>query len=355
MNRFEHGGGVLQLARELGRPLEAILDFSASINPLGMPPTVRTAVVTALDEAVHYPESDAATLVAALAQHHHLPAAHLLAGNGSTPLFYHFARTLRPHHALVVCPAFSEYERSLAQAGAEVEEFYLDPRQDFRLDPAELLHRVTPRTDLVFLANPGNPSGAPIAPETILTLAHALREQAVLAVDEAFVDFAPQLSVLGRVPEFGNLYVFRSLTKFYAIPGLRAGYLAGPAAGIARLAAIAEPWALSTPARAAAIACLSATDYRDQTLAVVPQLRASLAAGLERLGLSVCPSVANYLLVRLPEEAGLAVTLRLRREGILIRPCANFPPLDDRYLRVAVRTADENARLLAMLEQVLQG
>lgn len=355
MKRFAHGGNVFQIARELGLDPMAILDFSASINPLGMPAGVRRTALAALDQAVHYPEIDAASLVAALAAHLGLPAGNLLPGSGSTELLYLFPRVFRPRRALLVTPAFSEYERSLQQAGVAIDFFPLSPDDGFRFDAGSLLRRLTPQTDLVLLTNPGNPSGAGIEPAVIEEIARAVREQAVVGVDEAFVDFAPHLSIIDRVPEHANLYVLRSLTKFYAIPGLRAGYLAGPERGIARLAAARPPWPFSTVAQAAAEACLREEAYRQQTLQLIPVLRRLLAEGLAALGLTVFPSVANYLLVRL-EEAGQTaaeVAAALRGRGMLIRDCANFPPLDARFFRVAVRTAEENAKLLAALREVL--
>lgn len=349
MSRYRHGGGIHQAAAELQRPAAELLDFSASINPLGMPLTVRAAAAAALDEAIHYPEIHAESLVAALASHHHLDPRHLLAGNGSTPLFALLARTLRPRRALVVRPAFSEYQRALEIAGSEIDTFDLAPENDFALDVAQLLHQITPETDLLLIANPGNPSGARIEGATLLTLAQALREQAIVAVDEAFIDFSPDTSILQSVTTQPNLYIFRSMTKFYAIPGLRIGYLAGPINGIFRLQAESEPWALSTVAIAAAKAALTATAYNEESLRLIPQLRAQLAAGLRHLGLHVYPSAANYLLLRLPAACADDVVLRLRQEGILLRSCSNFPPLDAHYLRVAVRTAAENERLIAAL------
>lgn len=351
----EHGGGVARAARELGVPVSEIVDFSASINPLGIPEGVLAASREALGEAMHYPEIDAASLAEALAAHHGLPAAHMLPGSGSTELIYLFPRVLRPRRALLVTPAFSEYERSLVQAGTQIDVFPLRAEEQFRLDPERLMRAVDPATDLVMLANPGNPTGAGIDPEMIEQIARAVREQALVAVDEAFVDFCPERSVLGRVPDHGNLYVFRSLTKFYAIPGLRVGYLAGPSRGVARLAEHREPWALSAPALAAGQACLGEARYREQTLSLVPKLRKDLAAGLESLGMTVFPGEANYLLARL-EHAGIsgaAVAANLRSRGILIRECTGFPPLDGRFLRVAVRTAEENRRLLEALAKAL--
>ena len=349
MPRYYHGGGIHQAAAELQRPVAELLDFSASINPLGMPTTVRAAAEAALDAAIHYPEIHAESLVAALASHHHLDPRHFLPGNGSTPLFALFARTLRPRRALVVRPAFSEYHRALELAGTEIDVFDLTPEKNFALDAAQLLQQITPATDLLLLANPGNPSGVKIETTTILTLAHALREQALVAVDEAFIDFCPDASILQAIATHPNLYIFRSMTKFYAIPGLRVGYLAGPMNGIARLALESEAWALSTVAIAAAKAALAATAYCTESLSLIPQLRTQLEGGLRDLGLYVFPATANYLLLRLTEPCADELVIALRQEGILLRSCSNFPPLDARYLRVAVRSATENDRLLAAL------
>ena len=355
MNRYGHGGGVYQAAKESGLPLSDILDFSASINPLGMPPAVLAAAQQGLAQSLHYPEIDAASLTAALAGFHRLPADCLLPGSGSTDLFYLGARMLRPRRALLVTPAFSEYERALAQVGTAIDFFPLRAESHFQLDLSRLLRCLKPDTDLVLLANPGNPTGVAVAPSQIESLARAVREQALLAVDEAFIDFCPAESVIERVVDHANLYVFRSLTKFYAIPGLRAGYLAGPPRGIAHLAEAQPPWPLSTPALAAAVACLDQGEFRLATLQAIPRLRQDLAAGLTALGLRVFPSQANYLLARLegPGQSAAALAARLLPQGLLIRDCANFPALDGRYLRLAVRSAEDNQRLLKALAEAL--
>lgn len=346
-----HGGDVGAAARELGLPVSELLDFSASINPLGIPASVLDAAQRGVAESLHYPEIAADSLTAALAAHHGLPAEHFLPGAGSTPLFYLLARVLRPRRVLLVEPAFSEYRRSLTLSGAVIDPFLLDPAADFAFNPQQLLARVTPETDLVLLANPGNPSGAAIPPAILRQLAADLRGRALLVIDEAFVDFAPELSLVPALATDDNLLLFRSLTKFYAIPGLRVGYLAAAPGLVARLAAAAEPWALSTPALCAGQACLREDDYRRRTLDLIPAWRDDLAAGLRRLGMQVHPSVVNYLLARLPEGAqnSLEVAAQLRRQGILLRSCRDFAGLDDRYLRLAIRTPAENQRLLAAL------
>jgi threonine-phosphate decarboxylase len=354
MKPYLHGGGAAQAAIELGIPLAELVDFSASINPQGMPAGVLRAVQESLTQSVHYPEVDATTLREALALYHNLPAENILPGNGSTELMYHFARTFKPRRAMLVVPAFSEYERSLRLTGTKIDYLPLSPDNGFQLNPETIFQKVHPSTDLVLFANPGNPTGAGIDPATIQLIASQLNKRAVVVVDEAFIDFCPELSIIEHVTAHENLYVLRSLTKFYAIPGLRAGYLAGPARGVANQAATREPWPLSTPSLAAAKACLNENSFRQQTLDLIPELRKNLAVGLKNMGMTVFPSMANYLLARLENEQHNATNLAetLRRKGLLIRNCANFPPLDDRYLRVAVRTANENYRLLSAIESI---
>lgn len=352
---FAHGGNAAVLARRLGLPLAKILDASASINPFGPPAEVFQAARDALAQVQHYPEVDAASLREALASYHDLPADHLLPGSGSTELIYLIPRVFRPQRALLVAPCFSEYEKALLQADCAVGLVVQAPGEPFDLQ--RVFAALRDETELVVVANPGNPSGALIPPKQLLRLAFGLHEQALLLVDEAFIDFAPESSVLAKVPDHGNLYVLRSLTKFYAIPGLRAGYLAGPTAGVARLAQAREPWALSTPALAAAVSCLGAEAFRQRTLEELPPLREKLAAGLAGLGLETFPAAANYLLLRLPEGWPDAPTLAARTaaRGVLIRDCSNFAGLDHRYLRLAVRSREENQRLLAVLADALKG
>ncbi|PLY00478.1 MAG: threonine-phosphate decarboxylase [Desulfuromonas sp.] len=350
----KHGGNILALARTHDLPLEALHDFSASINPLGMPAGVATAMQAALDEAGHYPEQHGERLVEALAARYGLAPESLLAGHGSTELIYLLPRVLRPRSATIVTPAFGEYARALTQAGIPFTHYPLDPENGFVLDPEALVARLEPSCELVILANPGNPSGGPLDPALLADLAVRLAGRATLLVDEAFVDFCPAASLLDTRHEHDNLYLLRSLTKFYAIPGLRAGYLAGPPDGVAALRNAQEPWSLSAPALHAALACLDDTAYRRATLRTLPRLRRQLAAGLTRLGLEVFDSAANYLLCRLPIDcsaATLATLLQLR--GILVRSCEDFTPLDERYLRVAVRDSDENRLLLRSLGALL--
>lgn len=350
-----HGGDVFAAASELGcRPGE-ILDFSASINPLGPPASAMAAARNSLTDCIHYPEIAADSLRQALAGHHGLDPAHLLPGSGSTELLYLLPRVLRPRRALLVVPAFSEYARALDLLGCPFDIFPLLPNRP--LQPDRLCEAIDDQTDLVILANPGNPVGNLLPRELLLDLAERLRDRVDLVIDEAFIDFSPADSLLSKVPAFRRLWVLRSLTKFYAIPGLRVGFLAGSVKGIERVAAAREPWRIATPAIAAALACLQDADYHQQTLELIPVWREQLMAGLQALGLTPCPGAANFLLLRLPKTKGTstALTAALRQQGILIRDCGNFDGLDGQWLRLAVRRPEENARLLDQLALTLQG
>lgn len=350
-----HGGRAFALAQELGCPVSAILDFSASLNPLGPPTEALAAAQAALADACHYPESDGAVLAAALAAHHGLPAECVLAGAGATEFIFLVPRVLRPRRVLLVEPAFGEYRPALLQAGAAIDRLQLDPATGFRLDPAALRAALHPDTDLVWLANPLNPAGTGYPRELLLGLLAILPPSVTLVVDEAFVDFAPELSLADQAAVRPNLVVLRSLTKFYALAGLRIGWLAASPEAAVQLAAGREPWRLSTPAIAAGLACLQANTLRVATLQAMPVLRAELAAGLGKLGVTGYPAVANYLLCRLPETAPAATAIAdaLRPAGILVRTCADFAGLDDRYLRLAVRSAADNRRLVGELAKLL--
>lgn len=349
-----HGGQALALARELGCPLEAILDFSASLNPLGPPAEALAAAQAALATSCHYPESDAGSLARALAGHHGLAEECVLAGAGATEFIFLVPRVLRPRRVLLVDPAFGEYRPALAQAGARIDSVQLLPEGDFRLDPDALCAALRPDTDLVWLANPLNPGGTGYPRELLLQLVAALPSTVRLLIDEAFVDFAPHLSLADQVATCPNLIILRSLTKFYTLAGLRIGWLAAAPHLAAQLASGREPWRLSTPAIAAGLVCLQADALRTATLQAMPLLRNELASGLEKLGCTVHPSVANYLLCRLPARAPAAaeIAARLRPRRILVRTCSDFAGLGDRYLRLAVRSAADNRHLLDELARL---
>lgn len=352
----DHGGNVFAVARQLGVPPEAILDFSASINPLGPPPGVREAVAAAFDRLVHYPDSDCTELAAALARQHGVQPANVCVANGSTELIFLLPRLTAGKRALLIAPTFSEYAIALEQSGWGYDRFVLSHDDGFSLSLDALRRELAKGYGLLFLCNPGNPTGRLYSREEVAALLPLCRETGTLLVlDEAFMDFCEEGSAKELVVASGAGVVLRSMTKFYAIPGLRLGYALAAASLTQRLAAIRPPWSVGTLAQVAGLAALADGEHVARTCAYVAAERAFLADGLAELrGVRICQGAANYLLACL--DGGLtAASLqeRLLPERILIRDCANFQGLDGRFFRVAVRSRAENERLLAALGNVM--
>jgi threonine-phosphate decarboxylase len=349
-----HGGDVYHLARALGVDLADLLDFSASINPLGFPPGLNNAVQEALKEIVHYPDRRSLKLRAALAAYHRLTPETILVGNGSTELIYLAARALGPRRGLIVTPAFSEYEHALDLARVPAAFQPTDASDDFTLRKVPEVHE----GDLVFLAHPASPSGALLDPELFLAVAAAVEAAgAYLLLDEAFVDFVEEASLKIHLGRFPRLLVLRSFTKFFGIPGMRLGFLLGAPELVARLAAAQEPWSVNTMAQAMGVACLADPEYMSRTRTLIAREREFLFNRLAALpGLSPFPGVVNYLLVKLTRPGMTAAFLReqMLAHRIVIRDASNFRGLDERFFRIAVRGRDENERLLAALSQCLK-
>ncbi len=357
-SNFAHGGNIFAIARSLGVPPETILDFSASINPLGPAPAVREALAGLCDSIVHYPDTDCAELREALASHHGLEPAQVCVANGSTQLIYLLPRLVPGKRAMVIAPAFSEYAGALARDDWKVDQFILESSHGFAIPFDRLHERLRSGCDLLILGNPGNPTGRlyPL-PEVLEIIGLCRKAKCFVVLDEAFMDFREEESAKHHAVENDGILVLRSMTKFHALPGLRLGYAIGHDVIVARLAALREPWSVNTPAQAVGLASLADAGYITATRNFMDSEREYLRAGLAAItGLNPYQSAANYLLVEITQgPAAGELAQRLRDEHILVRCCGNFAGLDDRFFRVAVRKREENDRLLAALAAAFAG
>lgn len=352
----DHGGTVFATARRMGVPTSALIDFSASINPLGLPAKARDAIGRALDSLVHYPDAGHQELKDTLAHYHGLPAAHFVVANGSTELIYQLPAVLSGKRALIAAPSFSEYERALKRQQWEVQHFLLSPADGFSLDPARLEAELANGYDAFYLCNPGNPSGT-LYPSLLVEQVCQLCRVAgtFLVLDEAFMDFCEEASAKHSVIENGNAVILRSMTKFFGIPGLRLGYAVANETLCARLDALGVPWNVNTLALAAGTASLQDQEHNQRTVLFIDQERrflSDLLGGFPQL--KVYPSRANFLLV----EIMGGMTARELAEQLLpglviIRDCATFYGLTPQFFRIAVRTRAENERLAACLKKIL--
>lgn len=354
MTTDEHGGNRYQLAQMAGKAPDAILDFSANINPLGPPDWLRPVISRNLGEVVHYPDSQAGALVAAAARRYGAAADEILVGNGSTELLYLLAQVAGTKRAVIPVPCYTDYARAARLAGMEVVNVPLAEKDGFPFEPGQLAPLLNTAAT-VFIGRPNNPTGQVCPAPAIRTLAQA-HPKCLFVVDEAFGDFVENFESLttNRPP---NVVVLLSLTKIFAVPGLRLGCAVADAALAASVRARQPPWSVNTLAQAVGVAALGDADYVARSRYMVRGQREALLAGLQTIaGLKTYPGAANFLLVRLGSAAPDAHILAQRllsEDGIAIRVCANFDGLDTRFFRVAVRTADENARLIAALKRVL--
>jgi threonine-phosphate decarboxylase len=354
---IEHGGNIYRVAKELGVPARDIIDFSASINPLGISERVKTAVMKALQEAHHYPDPEAERLREELAAFHGIDPEGILCGNGSTELIYLIPRALKPERVLIPAPTFAEYERAVARAQEAdhrtlIRFLYLEEERDFRIDPEEFIEAMRKNAcDMAFLCNPNNPTGLLMGRDEVLKIAEAASNmECILVVDEAFMDFCPGESVIKAVESNPYLIVLRSMTKFYSLTGLRVGYGVFPLHIIETLKGFKEPWTVNVLAQAAAIEALRDIEYAEKTREFINSERMFLEDCLRQLGIKPFPSEVNFYLLKL--EKAETVVESLRRKGILVRDCSNFKGLDNSYVRIAVRSRKENTRLIEELSRV---
>ena len=350
-----HGGNLRALAARARRPVEDLLDFSANVNPLGFPDCVRPAVSRSLDRVVHYPDPEATELVAAIAARYGLPAETIVVANGSSEILFALAHGLGRPRAVIPVPSYVDYATSAGLSGAEVETLPLRESDGFALD-WDALAAALRGDETVFLGQPNNPTGLLFDADAFRRFA-ALHPATLFVVDEAFADFIDGYeSLAANVAP--NVVVLKSLTKFYAVPGLRLGFAAAPADLAAQIRRHVPPWSVNTLAQAVGVAMLADEDYAARTRAYVREQRETLVRELSRLpGLHIYPGAANFLLVRLtqPEASAAALADRLLKNGIAIRTFTPDQHLDDRFFRIAVRTGEENARLIAALTEAGAG
>ena len=347
----DHGGNIRQIQRRLG--LEQVLDFSASINPLGQPAGLREHLFSHWQDVAHYPDRECSRLVAAIAARHRVPVTQLVVGNGSAELIELLLRAFRPNRLVLSPPDFGLYREVAPEAVATLA---VPRRKDRGFAPDIAALTATLRDgDLVLLSNPGNPSGYYAPPEELTPLAATCADRgAHLVVDEAFAEFQPGATSLPLVGAKADRSVLRSLTKFYGIPGLRLGFLASPPERAQAVRRLQVPWSVNALAQLAGCYCLDDPGWTTTSIATVTGLRSELAMALAALpGVQPLDSAANYLLLRLDSPAPPAqrVYSDLARRGILVRHCGSFG-LGESYLRVAVRGPEENQRLVENLSDL---
>lgn len=353
-----HGGDIYRASRERRcRPAE-VLDFSASINPIGPSLKVLRTLRKELWAIRHYPDPESHDLTLLLSKRIGVPLDWIMVGNGSTELIHLLPRGLGIKQALVVGPTFSEYETAVTHAGGMCSHCLADRNDAYRPPIASAMRYLehTSRFDALFLCNPNSPTGQVVVRGDLVAFLEAMKRAGVWTIiDESFIEFCPDHSVLDLAADHPRLLVLRSFTKFHSIPGLRLGYVVGHPEVLARIRQLQPPWSANALAQAAALAGMKDSSYRRKSLAFMTEERARVQESMREIPrLQPFPSAVNFLLAEVePPMHAVAVAERLREIGILIRDCSAVRGLNERTIRFAIKTRHENDRLLRSLKAIL--
>ncbi len=349
-----HGGNLYEAALSAGVDPSSVLDFSASVNRMADRNQLKTWLAESAGQIGDYPDPEYHHLRKLIGAHYAISPDAVLPGNGSTELLYLVPRVLGAKKGLVVSPCYADYADALRLAGASIDRIYLHKNNAFTLDYGKLGERLQDGFDAVVIGAPNNPTGTVAIPADLRNFMTKYPDTLFL-IDESFADFAPSLTLFPSIP--ANAVVLRSFTKFYGIPGLRAGFAAAPLPVIEKLKAAKEPWTLNSSAEYICRKLLE-EGMNDETMRLeINRQRDRLAALLGGIpGLRVFTTSANYLLVEIESKILTAAALKsllLSKEKILIRDCGNFDGLDAYWFRVSVRDETANARLGVALRGAL--
>ncbi|HAW49810.1 TPA: threonine-phosphate decarboxylase [bacterium] len=344
---FLHGGDIYRIRRLYGKEP---LDFSSNINPLGISKKVKDVILKNLKDITIYPDPGSYDLIKKIAEHHDIKEESILLGNGSSSLIYLIMNTLRPKKVAIFVPCFSEYERAALACSCKIKFVYLNENDGFNIPS------LSKDMDTLFISNPNNPTGNLLIKERKIDLPKGL-----IVIDETYMDFLEDQknhSFVSIAERDDRIVVIRSFTKFFAIPGLRLGYLVSHPSIINKLKANEPPWPINTFAQLAGCVLLDDKDYIQRTYRLIKKERDFLYDEISKIdGLKPYHSVANFILVKIKKDGigspMLADTLLKR--GIYIRDCSNFRNLDSKCFRIGIRIHKDNMKLIEELNILFGG
>ena len=353
-----HGGNIDKISRQLKVPSHKLLDFSANLNPLGVPAELKDTLLESLKEIRYYPDPEYVQLRTAIARYHKVDLQTVFVGNGAVQLIFEIANALSYGHGLVLAPTFSEYEHALKRAHVQVHHYCLREENNFQLVMTDLIAYLHLHSEIktIYLANPNNPTGNLITIDDLKKLVvFCNQNQRYLILDEAFINlvctknssYGPFLNIND------NVFIVYSATKFFAIPGLRLGYCLVKNPKLQKLlVAQIEPWSVNILAARFGAKMFQAKDYIQQTNQWFTKQQPLLYQQLKSLSvLKVYPSTTNFFLFQCSQ---LNLKNKLLDYKIMIRQCEDYYGLGPNYFRVALRNAAENKYLIKCLHQCLE-
>ena len=339
-----------------------MLEFSGPINFLGPSPKAVEAVKQYAKLIKFYPDPNPVEFKTEVAKYvgHGVEEENIILGNGSIELIYAITEILPRggFNAVIPVPSFSEYEKAALRVGGKP--VFVQLPENFALETEKIKKALTGDTKIMCICNPHSPSGTLYSKEAVLELADFCRKKGIIfSVDENYIEFADKgqdTTLAGMVKDYENLFVIRSVTKFYGMAGIRLGYGIATPELVKKLENVRLPWSINSLASCATLAAFNDKEFIENTKRTIAKERTELAKSLNEIeGLRVYPSVTNFLLVKILNRKITSTQLKelMAKEHILIRDCCTFMGLDDSYFRVTVRSAKDNQKLTETIKRML--
>lgn len=357
-----HGSDLEKIEQIYGIEKENIVSFSSNVNPLGISYQLKKELASHLDVITTYPERDYATLRKAIAEYVHTSFEHILVGNGSTELISLVTQLVKPKNALILGPTYSEYEHEISLDGGQFSYFRLREENDFLLDANALLEALTNDLDLLVICNPNNPTSTQINQRTMASILDTCQKHGIFVmIDETYVEFSERYHDVTAVPLteiYSNVIVLRGISKFFAAPGLRLGYAVCSNKDLLEgINHFKKPWTINSLAAIAGEIMFQDTNYIQQTTHLISSERDRICSILDEHAdvLKYYPPHANFILLRILKDdinSDMLFDAAIKK-GLMIRNCASFPFLDNKYLRFCFMNPQDNDTLLEVLLQSL--
>ena len=349
-----HGSDIESAAAYYNIPKESIVSFGANVNPLGLSENLKAKLAQNLDILSSYPDRNYSSLKAVIGGYCNVSPEHIIVGNGSTELISLLIHCVAPKKALLLSPTYSEYERELDLVGCKLDYYNLYKGNEFQLSLEDFCNEIQKGYELVIICNPNNPTGSALTNkqiDSILTI--CAESNTFLMIDETYVEFAPEVSVISSaslVEKHQNLMVLRGTSKFFAAPGLRLGY--GATSNQKFLQTLLQkqnPWSLNSLAAYAGELMLTDEEYINQTRDFISNERSKMINELSKIdSIRVYPSYANFILVEILDEniTSSDAFNHFMKYGLMVRDCSSFAALEGEFFRFCIMKEDDNARLI---------
>jgi threonine-phosphate decarboxylase len=359
LNPCVHGGDVWKISEKYHIPLDQVIDFSVPLNPMGTPKKALQSIRQHLSLIKNYPDPAHEWLIATFSNYVGAKPNNVIVGSGSTELIYLFVEVFLngEDDVVIPIPVFNEYKKATMKVGGRPLFLKCDSAENFHLDLEKLEKAISKKTRIIFICNPNSPTGNLYEKEDVLRIVRLAAEKNVLVfLDEDYVEFvddAKRYSMAEYVTRYNNLFVLRSLTKFFGLAGLRMGFGIASSDIVDALKRAKMPWTVNSLAMFAAEEAVKDDDFIKRSRLMISRSKKQMQKALQMIPwLRVYPSETNFFLVEITKGSLTSTQLKegLERKGLLIRDCSDFDGLNNRFFRVSVNKLEKNKKLIEHLK-----